>query len=430
MEIKIQEKILQTVEKKRNEIIGFLQDMVRIPSPVGEEGKIQAFIEKKLREMKMEVDVWEPDLEEIRKDPWFMDYPLLKEVGYKGRPVIVGISKGTGNGRSLMLQGHVDVMPVGERPWKHGPWSGTIEGNRLYGRGSADMKAGVAAMIMALESIHTAGYKLNGDVIVESVIDEETGGNGALSCALKGYRADAAIIPEPTECKITAACEGFVWTRVRVEGRAAHAAVKHQGVCAIEKGMKIYQTIKDLESYREQTVSHPVFDKKDSPFLVPLMVGIFNAGVSRGIVAAQATLECRVGFLPGEDPNTVYQQFCEQVGKVAELDPWMRDHPPLVEIIGIPISASEIPRDHPIIQCLKGCQEAVTGVESRVIGITMGTEQRTIIEKAKTPCAVFGPGSPSMAHATDECLEPTEDLIIATKTLALTLAEWCGVKSI
>ena len=291
------------------------------------------------------------------------------------------------------------------------------------------MKGGVAAMIMSLDCIHGAGFRLKGDVLIEAVIDEETGGNGALACAQKGYRADGAIITEPTECKITAACEGFVWTRVKVEGRAAHASVRHLGVCAIEKGMKIYQAIKDLESYREQKVSHPAFDKNEYPFLIPLMVGIFNSGVSRGIVAAEAILECRVGFLPGENPEQVYDEFCDQVRKAAALDPWMRDHLPQVEMIGIPIAASEIPMDHPIIESLKRSQKAVIGSEPKVNGIPMGTEQHIIIERAKTPCAVFGPGSHSKAHATDECLEPIEDLIVAAKTLALTLADWCGIES-
>jgi acetylornithine deacetylase len=428
MEQGIQEKIVKAVEGRRKEIVQFLQDLVRIPSPAGEERDVQAFVEKKLRDMKMELDVWEPDIEKIKRDPWFMGYPLLEKVGYKGRPVVVGVSKGSGGGKSLMLQGHVDVMPPGEAPWKYGPWSGTIEGDRLYGRGSSDMKAGVAAMIMALDCLHGAGFRLKGDIFIESVIDEETGGNGALACAQKGYRADAAIITEPTECKITAACEGFVWTRVKVKGRAAHAAVRHQGVCAIEKGMKIFQAIKDLEAYREQKVNHPAFDRSEYPFIVPLMVGIFNAGISRGIVAAEANLECRVGFVPGEDPMQVYQEFCDQVRKAAELDPWLREHLPQVEIIGIPIAASEIPMDHPIIESLKRCQRLVIDEEPKVNGIPMGTEQHIIIERAQTACAVFGPGSPSTAHATDECLDPLEDLIVATKTLALTLADWCGTK--
>ena len=423
------ERILEQVEEKRAEIIRFLQELIQIPSLPGEEGRSQAFLERKLREMGMEMDVWEPDLDELRKDPWFMDYPLLQQVGYHNRPVIVGTAKGSGHGKSLMLQGHMDVVPVGDRPWKYGPWSGAIDGDRLYGRGSSDMKSGIAAMVAAFDCIRSAGLRLKGDVLIECVIDEELGGNGALACVHRGYRADAAIIPEPTGCSITVACEGVLWVKIKIEGKAAHPAAKHQGVCAIEKGIKIYQAVRDLETDREQRASHPAFDKREYPSLVPIVVGMFNAGVHRSTVADEANLVCRVGFLPGENPATVYQEFCDKVREAAEGDPWMRDHLPAVEMIGIPVGASEIPMDHPIIESLKRCQKRVTGRDPKVNGIPMGSEQRILIERANTPCAVFGPGNPRVAHMTDECLEPIEDLVVATKTLALTLADWCGVEA-
>jgi len=429
MLLRIQERLMEEVDCRKNEIIQFLQELVRIPSFLGQERDIQAFIGEKLRDMKMDVDMWEPDLDALKKDPWFTDYPLLDKVGYQGRPVMVAVSKGSGNGRSLMLQGHVDVMPPGEVPWKYDPWSGAIDGNRLYGRGTSDMKGGVAAMIMALDCFHRAGFRLKGDVLIETVIDEEIAPNSALACALKGYRADAAIITEPTECKIAAACGGYVRTRVRVRGKTAHASVRHEGVCAIEKGMKIYQAIRDLEAHREQEASHPAFDRREYPFLVPLNVGVFDAGTSTGFVADEARLECTVRFLPGEDPDQIYKEFSDHLRKAAELDPWMRDHLPQVEMMGPACAASEIPIDHPIIESLKSCLKAVTGSEPRVIGIPMGTEQSIIVKRAKTPCAVFGPGSPRMAHMTDECLGPIEDLIVAVKTLALTLADWCGIES-
>ncbi len=426
---RFREKVLEQVEVKRAEIIRFLQELIQIPSLPGKEGRSQAFLERKLREMGMEVEAWEPDPEELRKDPWFMDYPLLEKVGYHGRPVVVGIARGAGQGRSLMLQGHIDVVPVGDRPWKHGPWSGTIDGNCLYGRGSSDMKSGIAAMVMAFDCIRSAGLRLKGDVLIESVIDEELGGNGALACVHRGYRADAAIIPEPTGCNITVACEGVLWVKIKVEGKAAHPAAKHQGVCAIEKGIKIYQAIRDLETGRERRASHPAFDRREYPSIVPIVVGMFNAGVHRSTVADEANLVCRVGFLPGEDPADVYRQFCDKITETAKEDLWMRDHPPVVEMIGIPVGASEIPMDHPIVESLKRCQKLATGREAKVNGIPMGSEQRILIERAKTPCAVFGPGKPGIAHMTDECLDPIEDLIIATKTLALTLGDWCGFES-
>jgi len=424
------ERILEEVEAGREEIVRFLQDLIRIPSLPGEEGRGQAFIEQKLRAMGMDVDVWEPDLGELRKDPWFMNYPLLEKVGYRGRPVLVGVCKGAGGGRSLMLQGHIDVVPVGDRPWKYGPWSGAVDGSRLYGRGSSDMKSGMAAMIMAFDCIRRAGIRLKGDVIIESVIDEELGGNGALACVQRGYRADAAIIPEPTGCHITVACEGVLWVQVKLEGRAAHPAAKHRGVCAIEKGMKVYQAIKDFEVLREQKASHPVFDKTEYPSIVPIVVGMFNAGVHRSTVADEATLVCRIGFLPGEDSGEVYRGFCGKVRETAEGDSWMRDHLPVVEMIGIPVGASEIPTDHPIVESLKRCQKWATGRDPKIDGIPTGSEQRILIERAETPCAVFGPGNPADAHMTDECLDSIDALIEATKTLALTLGDWCGVESI
>ncbi len=423
-------KILETVEARRGEIVLFLQELIRIPSLPGEEGRAQAFIVTKLKEMGMEVDAWEPSLDQLRRDPWFMNYPLLEQAGYRNRPVVVGTAKGSGNGKSLMLQGHMDVVPVGERPWKYSPWGGTVDGNRLYGRGASDMKSGMAAMIMAFDSVQKAGLRFKGDVLIESVIDEELGGNGALSCVQRGYRADAAIIPEPTGCNITAACEGVLWVKVKVEGKAAHPAAKHQGVCAIDKGAKIYQAIKDLEADREKKVSHPAFDRAEYPSIVPIVVGMFNAGVHRSTVADEANLVCRVGFLPGENPSGVYQEFCDRVRETAERDPWMRDHLPAVEMIGVPVGASEIPMDHPIIQSLKRCQKRVTGRDPKVNGIPMGSEQRILIERAHTPCVVFGPGSPGEAHMTDECLESIEDLMVATKTLALALADWCGIEAV
>jgi len=430
MEARIRKRLLKLVEEKRGDIIEFLQKLVRMASLLGKEGDIQTLIEKKLQDMGLMVDSWEPDLEELKRDPWFMSYPDLDQIGYARRPVVVGIAKGSGNGKSLMLQGHVDVVPLGKKPWTYDPWGGVIKGNRLYGRGSSDMKAGVAAMIMALECLQTARFRPKGDVLIESVIDEETGGNGALACALRGYKADAAIITEPTECRIAAACEGLFWVRVKIEGRAAHSGARHEGVCAIEKGMKIYQTIRDIEIYREQKASHPAFDRNEYPYLVPITIGIFNAGVYKSIVADEARLECRVGFLPGESPEKVYQEFCDKVRETSMTDSWLRTHLPEVERDGIGLGASEIPINHPIIESLGSCMRALSGKKPVITGLTFGTDQRILIGRAETPCVVFGPGSIKTAHSTDEFLEPIEDLIIATKILALTIADWCGIESI
>ena len=139
-----------------------------------------------------------------------------------------------------MLQGHMDVMPAWNKDeWKHDPWSAVIEGDRLYGRGSYDMKGGAAGMIMALDAIVQSGIKLKGDVIIESVLDEEQGGASTVACCMRGYKADAAIITEPSDGKIVAASQGFHYLNVKIRGKSAHAARRWEGLSAIEKACKV-----------------------------------------------------------------------------------------------------------------------------------------------------------------------------------------------
>ena len=422
--INVEERVLLNIEESKKEIIKFLQDMIRIPSPVGDEHDIQMFVVDNLKAMGLEVDVWEPDVEEVKKYPDFVSYPVLEERGFKDRPVAVGTLKGAGEGRSLMLQGHLDVMPTGSlEAWAHDPWSGVIEGDRMYGRGTMDMKGGVAAMIMGLESVIKAGVKLKGDVMVESVIDEEQGGASTLACCARGYKADAAIITEPRECMIGVASQGFHWADVKITGKQAHCAYRWEGVSAVEKGWKIYEAIENLQNYREQKVSHPAYDRSRHPYFVPLVVGAMQGGVGRGSVPGEAVLKCRIGFLPNEDPEAVFTEFQEQIKHAAALDPWMREHPPEIERIGTMLAA-DIDMKHPIVSCLQRSYKTVTGQEPILTGSTGANEQRLLVHRAKTPTVVFGPTG-GRAHSPDEYVV-VESLFTVTKSIALTILEWCG----
>ena len=173
-----QQKVFAWLEENEQQVIGFLQDILRIPSVTGNEGEIQKFISAYIAEMGEEVDVFVPDLDELSKHPAFVKVFQ----SYDGRPNVVGTLKGEGGGRSLLFNGHVDVIPEGaDENWQHGCWSADIEDGKMYGRGAADMKSGVAAMTMALKAIRAAGVKLQGDVITEYVMDEELSGNGTLA---------------------------------------------------------------------------------------------------------------------------------------------------------------------------------------------------------------------------------------------------------
>ena len=175
------------------EQIEFLQQMIRIPSVTGNEGPIQEFMAKTLTEMGLAVDSFVPSLEELQKHPAY----VAPAQPYEGRPDVVGTLKGAGGGRSLLFNGHIDVIPEGSLDnWQHDPWSADIADGKMYGRGTSDMKSGAAAMTMAIRAIQACGIRLKGDLIVEYVMDEELTGNGTLACVMKGYKADAGICCE------------------------------------------------------------------------------------------------------------------------------------------------------------------------------------------------------------------------------------------
>ena len=192
----------------------------------------------------MDVDVFEPSDKELREA--FAEANPGHD--YKDRPDVVGTLRGTGGGRSLILNGHIDTMPFDHiEEWVTHPLEPKIIDGKLYGRGAGDMKGGLCAALSALYGLQERGVKLKGDVIVESVVDEEGGGNGTMACILRGYKADAAIISEPTELEIMPAHMGWLFYRIHVKGKALHSSMKWKGVNAIEKMMKIMQALQELE---------------------------------------------------------------------------------------------------------------------------------------------------------------------------------------
>src|SRR5436309_1239277 len=190
MSASVTEKLLQSIDDSRDRAISFLRQMIAIPSVTGDEAKIQKFLADYMGKIGLDVDLWETDWEELKKHPGYR--PVDR--GYEGRPNIVATLKGTGGGRSLLLNGHTDVIPVGGgEGWSDDPWSATIKNGRIYGRGSADMKSGVASHIMAVECLLAAGLKTKGNVYINVVVDEEVSGHGTLDTVIRGYKASAGI---------------------------------------------------------------------------------------------------------------------------------------------------------------------------------------------------------------------------------------------
>ena len=414
-------RILAAVDAEFEQTIALVQAAVQRPSITGREGVVQDLIAETLSGMGMTVDVWEPQHEE------FADYPeyVAEEPPFTGRPNVVGVLHGAGGGPSIAINGHIDVVPAGEESaWTYPPFSGMLAGGRIYGRGSADMKGGLVAGIGAIRAIQRAGVRLRGDVMVQSVIGEESGGVGSLAAVLRGHVADGTIIAEPTQLAITPAGGGCLMFRITVHGRSAHAALRYKGESALEHWYPIHRALHDLEAERNRTLHHPLF--AHLPNKIPFNVGRLEAGNWPSSVPETLVAEGRFGVMPGEEMEAVRAQFERTFAAAVAADPWLRDHPPDLEWYGAQFGTAEIAADHPLVRTLHDASVAVVGTEPSVEGVAWGSDMRFFTDIAKKPAVLFGPGDVALAHYTDEFVLEDE-IKRAMQIDALTILHWCGI---
>ena len=409
------------VQARREDAVSLLRELVRVPSVTGEEGAVGAVVERAFSERGLDVDTWEATREETE--------PYREHVGeqssYENRPNVVGTSRGTGDGRSILLNAHTDTVDPGDpAAWRGDPLSGNLEGDLLYGRGSCDMKGGLVTHLITLDAISDLGLKLRGDVTVAATVGEENGGLGALSTVLRGYRADAAIITEPTRLALVPAQGGSLVFRLRIPGRSAHAAVRDEGVSALEKFVPIFENLRELEQERNGVLSHPLYDGLRNK--VPINIGVVRAGNWASTVPESLVAEGRVGLIPGEEVDPFKDLVSERISAVAERDPWLREHPPELTWFGGQFEPAEVESDAPICEAVKKAHKRVTGEEPPVEGVPYGADMRLFIRFGGMPCVMYGAGDARVAHATDEHISVTE-LLTAASTLAFLLADWCGV---
>jgi acetylornithine deacetylase len=432
----IQSIIDNKVEAKRHEIIQFLQEMVRIPSvthpPGGDEGPVQAFIAEKFMSLGLTLDVFTPtEVDGIEQhEGW---WPGLD---YTDRPNVIGVWKGKGDGNTLILNGHCDVVHEGPRElWNHDPFGGDIADGRVYGRGAVDMKGGIAAMTMAVQILQECGITCSGDVILESVVNEELGGyNGTLACILRGYNADAAIVTEPSDLKIQPGTKGGQVYKITVPGFGAHQSFWWEGVSALDKAIKIKKAIESFEQIRyRQTRNIELYDDP-SLFPIPAMADSIYSFVSGHPaiigVPAETTMELWVDVLPGEDLDEVTQAFEHHIMQEAAMDPFLKDHPPKIERVDMrPFYPTKIPVDHQIVEALKNSFTAVMCEEPKICGFEAVCDAMIFNKYSDIPAVVFGAGHLAAAHRPDEFMD-IEQLIASVKVLALTIINFCGIEAI
>jgi acetylornithine deacetylase len=411
-------RVVEEIEATSADLIGWLGKLVRTPSVTGDEGPAQALVADTLRGMDVQLDVWDLDEETLKEHPAFKPTGL----GYAGRPNVIGRLRGSGGGRSLILNAHVDVVPI-EDPtrWSFDPWSAAIEDNRMYGRGTSDMKAGLASMVWAARALQRT-TRLRGDLIVESVIEEESTGNGTLAAVLRGYTADGAVVGEPTSLDFVPGHGGVMWFEIAVPGVSAHAGYRTRGINAIEKAMQVYWALRDLETRRNAGRKTELYPHVDIP--APISVGVLESGHWPGTVPDLAILRGRVGIHLGETGDQARADLLAAVDDAARADPFLAEHRPRVEFLSADVSSSVLGLEHPFSQLSRevlGRVHANPGVWAK----TPGTDMRHLMNYGSTPTVIVGPGDDELAHTANESVD-LRKVVDAASFYALLALEWAG----
>lgn len=415
------EAVLAAVDRAFDDELDFLTGLVRRPSTLGHEALVQRFAAAKLESLGLEVDVFEPDPAELSRRPGYS--PV--EWSYAGRPDVAARWAGAGGGRSLVLNGHLDVVPATpEHHWSHDPWGGEVAGGRMWGRG--DMKAGVAAMVYAVAAIRAAGVALRGDLTLETVIEEECSGNGCLAARARGYGGDAALIPEPFGHRALQAQVGVMWARVTVRGKGAHAERAASAQNAVVKAARLIGAVEALERRVNEPEPPPSF--RDVPHPLNYNVGIVRGGDWASSVPEECVFEVRLAAYPGEELEAVERRFRAAIADRAGDDEWLAEHPPEVVFYGFRAEGCVIDRGEPLLGALAGAHREVLEDELELFSFTGTTDVRFFNLYEGTPATCYGPTGGNL-HAPDEWVE-IESVRATTKVLALTALDWCGIAEV
>lgn len=411
------DRLWSEIERREDELIATVADLVRYPSVLGEEAGVQGYVADHLRTSGLQVDVW--DLDDGIKE---LSNAGDSGVPFAGRPNVTAELRGAGGGRSLIINGHVDVVsPEPVEAWSVDPWGGTLDGFRLYGRGAHDMKSGDALNIMLPRLLRDAGIELQGDLYIHSVIEEECTGNGALAASFR-HRADAAVITEPTGGYFSRAHVGVMWFRIGITGKSWHAMEAWRGVNAITKAIPIMQALQALDA-KLNLVVHPAFEGLEHP--INLNIGVIQGGDWPSTVPGYCELHCRLSCYPGQTvAETRAAVEAAIAGAIAD-DPWFAEHPVSLVWDGFQSAGSEVSMQEPSVELLGAWHEAVTGAAMEPRSST-GINDTRYYNFQGIPAGCYGTVGVN-AHAADEWLD-VRSLVPTAKVLGAFMLNWCGVK--
>lgn len=417
------DEILAAVDAGFDGQLAFTRELVRFPSLRGQENTAQDFLFDSLKARGLAMDRWAIDVDQISGHPGFS--PV--KVDYDNAVNVVGTHRPRDElGRSLILNGHIDVVPEGPREmWSRDPFDPYVEGDWLYGRGAADMKAGLAANIFALDALKSLGLQPAARVHVQSVTEEECTGNGALACLVRGYRADAAIITEPEDDKLVRANVGVLWFRVHVRGLPVHVREAGAGANAIEAAFPLITALRRLGSeWNAQKAGRAHFAALDHP--INFNVGKIAGGDWASSVPAWCSFDCRISIFPGWNPKEKANEIEACLMDAARATPFLANNLPEIEWNGFFAEGYVLEEGSAAEQTLERAHAKAYGLSLESFVTAGYLDGRVFVLYDECPCLVYGPYSENI-HGFDERVS-LSSVRRVTGAVALFIAEWCGLE--
>jgi acetylornithine deacetylase len=399
-------------------MVDLLAELVRAPTLQGQEAPGQAIMRRAFAELGLEP--FEVPLDRAGLDGHPGAAPFSWDVEGKANVLATWHPIGEADGRSLILNGHIDVVSAEPASlWADEPFSARRDGEWLYGRGAGDMKSGLAAMVGAVSGLRRLGVTPHAPVQLQSVVEEECTGNGALACVLAGHTADAAILTEPTQGAVWTAQVGVLWFAVRALGRPAHAGDAHEGADAISACYAVIEALRELEE--ELNAERPPLYAA-YPHPINLNVGTIRGGDWPSTVAGECLIQCRLATYPGEPIARLKERVEEAVSAVGASQPAMR-----LDVLydGFQCEGYELEHDAPLVTGLLDACARVTGQRPPVFASTATTDARTFHLYGDTPAVCFGPLAEN-EHGVDERVH-VPSITTTAQAIALFIADWCGL---
>lgn len=407
------------------EQIDYTRKLISFASQRGDEFPIQDFLFRDLKGRGFKMDRFSMSEPEIAAHEGGAPF----SPDHSDAPIVVGVfHPREEQGRSLILQHHVDVVPLGPQDmWEHAPYGGQIVGDWMYGRGAGDMKAGAAASVFALEALKRIGLQPAATVYLQSVVEEESTGNGALQTFLRGYTAEAALIPEPEGDKLVRACVGVLWFSVEVRGTPVHVREMGEGANAIDAAYRVIAALREIETkWNGEKDQHPEFLSSDHP--INLNIGIIAGGDWGSSVPAWCRFQARISIYAGQNAAEKYQEIEEHLTAFARQDRYLSQNPPRLTQNGFCAEGYVLQPGSEAEAVLAQAHQSAFGTPLETMMTAAYLDARVYALYNRIPTLCYGPIARNI-HGFDECVS-LSSVRKVTKVMAQFIADWCGTEPV